>query len=121
VDDTSLRPQLRHALKTAMRSRDTAAVTALRSALAAIDNAEAISSDAPATHIGDGPIAGAVNGLGGSEAARRELTEPEIIELVAAQARERDDAADEYQRLGQHDAADRLRAEAAVLRQHLLR
>ncbi|MFF2391084.1 hypothetical protein [Nocardia sp. NPDC058114] len=39
---TSLRERLRAALKTAMKARDLGAVTALRSALAAIDNAEAI-------------------------------------------------------------------------------
>jgi hypothetical protein len=43
--DDDLRDRLRRALPVAMKARDRTAVTALRSALAAIDNAEAFNPD----------------------------------------------------------------------------
>ena len=47
-----LRARLREALRTAMRARDSAAVSALRSAMSVIDNAEAADLDnAPAPEI----------------------------------------------------------------------
>jgi uncharacterized protein YqeY len=53
------------------------------------------------------------------EAARRDLSEAEILEVVGAQVREREQAAEEYDGLGQHDAAQRLRDEAEALRRQL--
>jgi uncharacterized protein YqeY len=61
-------------------------------------------------------IAGAVVGLGRSEVARRELSDGDIAALVRRQVDDRDDAANEYERLGQADAAATMRAEAAALR-----
>ena len=69
--------------------------------------------------FGTGAIAGAVHGVGRSEAVRRNLTEGEILDVVLDQIDERDQAAAEYERVGQLDRANLLRAEAAVLRSHL--
>ncbi len=63
---------LRTALRDAQRGRDGEAMAVLREALATIDNAEA--PDVSHAPSGDtGPIAGAVQGLGAGEIARRVL------------------------------------------------
>lgn len=99
-----------------MKSRDAVAVAALRSALAAIDNAEAVDpAAAPDPTSGEGPIAKSVAGLGAAEVPRRELSDSEEASIVAAEVVERRAAADEYDRLGRGDDAERLRSEADVL------
>src|SRR5690606_33287853 len=106
----------RAALTTAIRARDAAAVAALRSALAAIDNAESVSVEETPRTIDTGaagPRAGA------AEAPRRELAAAEIVALVRAELTERQAAADEYERLGRPDRVARLRAEAEVLARFL--
>ena len=111
-----LRARMRAALTTAMKQRDAIAVSALRSALAAIDNAEAVdASYAPPAAPSSARVAGAVGGLGAGEVARRVLSSDEIAAIVAAEAQQRRDAAAEYDRLGAPDEAARLRTEAGVL------
>jgi uncharacterized protein len=112
--EPTLHDQLRDALKAAMKQRDEVATTALRAALAAIDNAGAVAVGAE-VHTASGPVAGAASGLGATEVPRRQLDEDEARRLVGEQRLERHDAADSYDRLGQHDRAARLRHEAAVL------
>ena len=63
-----------------MRRRDTAVIPPLRSAIAAIDNAEAVTVEA-GTEV-ESPIAGSRGVLGTSEAARAELSEPQQIAIV---------------------------------------
>lgn len=114
VDPTRI--ALRAGLAPAMRARDKVATTAIRSALAAIDNAEAVPVQAPApTTTGDGPIAGARIGLGAGEADRRELTEHDIAHLLESEISDRLGAAAELEQAGRPDHGERLRAEAAVL------
>jgi uncharacterized protein len=109
-----LRTRLRQALTAAMKRRDAAAVGALRTALGAIDNAEAVDpSGAPPVQAG--VIAGGVAGLGAGDVARRELDEDDIAGIVRAEVAERLAAAAEYDDAGQGERADRLRAEAAAL------
>jgi hypothetical protein len=60
--------------------------TALRTALSAIDNSEAVARPEPPSGDGSGAIAGAVHGVGRSEALRRNLTEGEILDVVVAQS-----------------------------------
>jgi hypothetical protein len=120
ADEAALRARLRRALTNAMKQRDPTAVTALRTALSAIDNSEAVARPEPPSDDGSGAIAGAVHGVGRSEALRRNLTEGEILDVVVDQIDERDHAADEYERLGQFDRANLLRDEAAVLRSHVV-
>ena len=109
-----LRLRLRVALAAAMKARDAAAVAALRSALGAIDNAEAIVPP-PASRATSGVIAGAVTGHGAGEMARHDLSETCIAEIVRAEVADRQTAAAEYEGLGRGDHATRLRAEAAAL------
>ncbi|MGY0500688.1 hypothetical protein ACWZHB_19555 [Nocardia sp. FBN12] len=108
---TSLRERLRAALQPAMKARDLGAVSALRSALAAIDNAEAID----AGEVKAGAVEDSAVGLGAAEALRRELTEVEIEAIVRREIDERRVAATEYGRLGATDRRDRLTAEAETL------
>jgi uncharacterized protein YqeY len=111
-----VRDRLRGALRAAIRERDTAAVAALRSALGAIDNAEAVDPAHRAASVANHPrLAGTVAGLGAGDVPRRELTEPEAAALVRAEVADREAAAAECQRAGRADRAGRLRAEAAVL------
>ena len=110
----ALRGRLRAALPAAMKARDQVAVAALRSALAALDNAEAVD---PSTGPGSDPLG--VVGLGAGEVARRELSEAEVEDLVRGELDERLAAAEVYEARGLGAEARRLRAEAAVLAAHL--
>lgn len=101
-----------------MKARDRAAVAAIRSALAAIDNAEAV-DPAHAPRPGSTVIAGAAVGLHAGEVPRLELSGEQVVALVEAEAVERMAAARHYDELGRPDEAARLRAEAAVLQVHL--
>ncbi|HVV08941.1 GatB/YqeY domain-containing protein [Amycolatopsis sp.] len=117
---TPIREELRNALKAALKNRERAAIGALRSALAAIDNAEAVPAGQRVdTTIGNEHVAGAALGVGAADAARRNLTEAEVRSIVTNEAGERTDAAAEYERLGRGERAEQLRAEAAVLQRFL--
>jgi uncharacterized protein YqeY len=145
----TLRDRLSRALPAAIKARDRLAVTALRSALAAIDNAQAV--DAPQASPGAGPsqlagpaasqpedagtgaapperdgaaaghpdFAGTVAGLGATEVARRSLTEAQVEEIVRTEIADREAAAAGYERGGQPKEAERLRGEAKVLGAYL--
>jgi len=108
-DSDSVRDRLRGALRVAMKARDPIAVAALRSAVAAIDNAEAV--DAPRPDPGQP----ALIGLGAAEVERRRLTVAQMEDIVRAEAADRQVAASDYDRAGRPDQAERLRAEAGVL------
>ncbi|WP_020673415.1 GatB/YqeY domain-containing protein [Amycolatopsis nigrescens] len=115
-----MRASLRDGLKAALKTRDRVAITAHRSALAAIDNAEAVPVDQSLdTTTGNEHVAGAAVGLGSAEAERRHLTEADLRSIVENEVRERSVAAEEYAQLGRDDVAERLRAEAAVLSRYL--
>ena len=120
ADEEALRARLRRGLTDAMKQRDRTAVTALRTALSAIDNSEAVARPEPPSDVGSGAIAGAAHGVGRTEALRRNLTEREILDVVVDQIDERDHAANEYERMGQLDRAKLLRDEAAVLRSYVV-
>jgi len=106
---------MRTALKSAMKERDKLSVSALRSGLSAIDNAEAIATEPPSTSDGDSPIAGAAIGLGVTEAERRELTVDDVRALLRTEVEERREAAEEIEGAGHPDRAADLRREADVL------
>jgi hypothetical protein len=122
-----MRASLRDDLKAALKARDRVATAALRSTLAAIDNAEAVPVDDPVDSVtGDEPVvtgnehvAGSAAGLGATEVARRHLTKADLRSIVESEVRERSVAAAEYEQLGRNDFAERLRAEAEVLSRYL--
>ncbi len=118
--DTTLRERLSASLGAAMRGRDDVAVSALRSALAALDNAQAVDAAQPggpvvATHP---RLAGTAAGIGAAEVERRSLTENEERGVLQAEIDERLSAAGQFDLGGRPDRAERLRAEAAVLAEH---
>ena len=116
VADSETRQRLHLALRKALKARDTIATSALRSALAAIDNAGAVPQvPAPAAGTGSPHVAGAVAGLGAGEAERRRFTEADVVAIVRAEVAEREAAARDYDRAGRADQAERLRREADVL------
>lgn len=108
-----VRERLSAALPAAIKARDRVAVAALRSALAAVANAEAVPVDsAPRA----GALEEAASGAGAADAPRRDLTEHDVRALVAGEVLDRDRAAAELAELGRHEDAARLTAEADVLR-----
>jgi uncharacterized protein len=111
-----LAERLRDALRAAIKARDRVAVSALRSALAAIENAEAVEGTGAARRglaIEQSP------GLGGAEVRRLDLAEADVIRIVRAEIADREAAARTYASAGQADRAELLLAEAAALRAHL--
>jgi uncharacterized protein len=114
---SSLRDRLRAALPAAMKARDKTAVAALRSALAALDNAEAVKIDDRT--VGGQAIEQVAIGAGTTEVQRRVLTELEMTTLIRHEVTERENAAADYQNAGRGDRATQLRAEAEVLAAHL--
>lgn len=115
-----MRATMRADLTAAIKSRDRVAMTALRSALAAIENAEAISSDQQSVTTEDGAqVAKAALGVGAAEAQRRQLTEAELETIVQSEVDERSRAAAEYERHGRAEHATKLRGEADVLSRYL--
>lgn len=124
----NLPDRLRRALPAAMKARDRTAVDALRSALAAIGNAQAVDPPQPPpggggtepTGAGGHPrLAGTVAGVGAAEVERRRLSEAQMAEIVRAEIAEREAAAAGYERVGQLELAERLRGEAQVLAAYL--
>ena len=135
----NLRERLSRALPVAMKARDRLAVAALRSALAAIDNAGAVDPSqappgvAPPGPTGPGPanpdptgpgtgkpaFAGTVAGPGAAEVERRSLTPAQMEEIVRAEVADREATAVDYERAGQLEPAERLRGEAKVLAAYL--
>lgn len=104
------RTRLRDALLAARKDRDATRVSALRCALSAIDNAEAVPTATVEAHASQ-TIAGGVVGLGAAEVARRELTDTQIRRLLRGEVDERLAAAQQVTA----ERAATLRAEAAVI------
>lgn len=85
-----LRDDLRAGLRDAMRSRDRTATSAIRSALAAIDNAEAIPLDPDDPRHRAGAVEASAVGVGAAEAERRDLTESDVAAIVRREIEERE-------------------------------
>jgi uncharacterized protein YqeY len=105
------RQTLRAQLMAARKDRDSIRVSALRSALSAIDNAETPDVDVPAA----GAIAASAAGLGAAEVPRRVLTDTEIRTLLRTDVDDRLLAAEQMDAGGQSERASAVRSEAAVL------
>jgi uncharacterized protein YqeY len=130
-----IRARMRRGLVAAMKARDQRAVAALRSALARIDNAEAVDLDAfddeglddeglddePAPSIGTRhpTVAGSVVGVGAADVDRRILTPEQMAKIVSNEVIEREAAADVVERVGHPEQAERLRAQAELLTTYL--
>jgi uncharacterized protein len=104
MDDGTVRERLGQALRAALKARDTVAVSALRSALSAIANAEAVDTP-PSRASGSQFVAGGVSGLGGGDVPRRMLSDADVDEIVRTEISERLRAADDYDCSGRADQA----------------
>ena len=107
---TSLPDRVQADLLAARKARDEHAVTALRTLLAAFSNAEA--PPAPPTSSLDPKV------IGLQEHERLVLTDDDHQRILDEQLAIRDDAAAEYDAIGQVDAAATVRAERAVLQRY---
>ena len=111
MTEPPVRATLRAAITRAMKQRDREAAGIYRTALAAIDNAEAVP-------IGEPERAGAIEqspvGVGRAEATRRQLSAAEMTDVVRREAQEREAAAESLADANPQ-AADRLRHAARLL------
>jgi hypothetical protein len=103
----------------ALKARDAEALAALRTAIAAIDNAEAIATTDARRPVTSADIAGASSGVGSTEAVRQSLSPGQLRDIVREQITEYAREADRYDALGQPDAAYRLRHRARILADHV--
>ncbi|WP_036527444.1 GatB/YqeY domain-containing protein [Nocardia sp. CNY236] len=110
-DRPALRERMRSELFAAMKSRDRTVSSALRSALGAVDDAEAVEVAGPPA----GALENSPTGLGVAEAAPRELTEDDVERIVRAEIDERLSAARQFEAHGRTDRAAVLHAEAKAL------
>ncbi|SEC50109.1 hypothetical protein SAMN04489844_2412 [Nocardioides exalbidus] len=78
--DSPLRTRLRSALLEARRARDAETVSTLRTALAALENAEAVPTEARAGALEDAPV-----GVGATEAERRVLSDADEAAVLDAE------------------------------------
>jgi uncharacterized protein YqeY len=98
-----LRATLRADLMAAMKAREIDAVSVLRTAIAEIDNAESVDP----------------KGLTATEVPRRVLSSTDVGDILRRLVDDYLTEADGYDSAGQHDAAARLRRQAAVVAEHL--
>lgn len=105
----SLRQRVNGDLLLAMKAKDPIAISALRSLLAALDNATAVPASAVTApvfgHNGDVP--------------RKVLSDTDCQNIISAEVGARSVAVEEYSRLGREDDAARLRAEQAVVERYV--
>jgi uncharacterized protein YqeY len=104
--------RMRRQLVQAMKDGDTSAAAALRSAMAALANAEAVP-------VADGPYDPAEGPYGG-EADRRELSGADVRGVLTGLVVELDESAALYRKHGQAEAAEDLVRQAAVLEAYVV-
>jgi hypothetical protein len=124
---STLRQALRDRLVVAMRERDRGTVSTMRSAIAALENAEAVPVTGPGegdgashqdSHGGSGGsehVALAATGLGAAEADRLVLTAEQEAKIMRAELGALEAAGAEYERTGHGDRAAEARAVSAEL------
>jgi uncharacterized protein YqeY len=110
----ALRRRLNDSLRAALKTRNASAAAALRSAIGAIDNAEAVQRPDDSAPQG-GKAARSHVGVGVADVARRELSTDDVVEILRAEIADRTSVAADYERKGRDNQAASLRAEAAVL------
>jgi uncharacterized protein YqeY len=118
---TFMKSRLRADLVAAMRSRRTRDVAVIRELVAAIDNAEA---PACAASTGPGTAAAAAAGRhefgsGSAEVERLTLSADEVRALLVNEIKKRERAASEFERLGEVERAEGLRAEVLIAKRYV--
>jgi uncharacterized protein YqeY len=115
-DPVVFREQLRRDLRAAMKHGKREAVSALRTLIAAIDNAEAAAPGPGSPRAGTAVIAQSSPGVGSTEVPRRVLTAEDVRAIIDDLVDEYDTQAEQYGAMRRKDAAERLRSAADVLR-----
>jgi hypothetical protein len=110
-----LRTRLRGDLRAAMKAQRQDEMAALRSLIAAIDNAESVEDASSSPRPSSEHVAGTLQGLGAADAVRRSLSEHDLQRIIEAELWERDAQAERLTLLGRIDEASRLRIEADVI------
>jgi uncharacterized protein len=111
-----LRSALRRDLTAALKARQAETVSALRTALAALENAEAVEvQDQDNASSASAHFAGARSGPGSAEVPRRQLDPEDLRSLLEAVISDFEREARRYHSLGQAEVARRLEGRAAVL------
>jgi hypothetical protein len=120
---SAVRSALRDRLTTAMRERDRTTVSTMRTAIAALENAEAVPTSV-APGIGGGPdaetdpsrhVAGAMAGVGAAEAERLVLDEASEAAILRGEVESLLEAARQYEAGGRDEPASQARAAAHEL------
>jgi uncharacterized protein len=109
MNDMVIRSRLKSDLLGSMKSKDTVAISVLRSLLAALDNASAVPVDV--THVRVFGRTGDVPG--------KALSAVDCEGILTEELRSRSLAAAEYVRLGRDTEAARLRKEIAVVERYV--
>lgn len=107
---TELKQRMRAHLKAAMQARASDEVRLLRTLIAALDNAEAVDGEGVQDHFNPRTL-----GDPRGEVARREIDAAELETILAEEAATRLAAAEDYDRHGRHEDAERLRCEVALI------
>jgi uncharacterized protein len=111
-----LRTHLRQDLRDAMKARRREDVAALRTLIAAIDNAEAGGVIAPTSgQSSTEHVAGATTGAGSSEADRRSISPAELRAILDREIEEIEEHVTRYEKLGKSEDAASLRIQLNVL------
>ena len=110
---------LRRDLTAALKARQPEAVAVLRTAIAAIDNAQAVEVPADGPAATSAHIAGARRGPGSAEAPRRPLDRGELHAILRGQVAELTREADRHDALARTAQARRLRDQARLLAAYL--
>ncbi len=110
---------LRRDLTAALKARQPEAVAVLRTAIAAIDNAQAVEVAPDESAATSAHIAGARRGAGSAEAPRRPLDLGELHAILRGQVAELTREADRYDALARTAQARRLRDQARLLAAYL--
>jgi uncharacterized protein YqeY len=105
----NLRETMQRDLKAAMAARDRTTVAVLRTTLAAMSNAEAVSAEGSRPSLG----------VFANEVDRNELDDADVRSIIQRERAELQASADEYDTVGQTEAAAGLRAQVAVLDRYL--
>ncbi len=115
MESDDLRTHLRRRLSGALQDQDRPAVSALRSALAALDNAEAVQPAEDFRPEASEHFAGGVTGLGAADVERRVLDAESQRRIVKAEIEARLAAAATYEQHGHNARGAELRLGAEVL------
>jgi uncharacterized protein YqeY len=109
---TAMKARLRADLGHALKEKDGARAAVLRSLVAALDSAEAPAMSA-------GPSSGHDFRSGTAEVERLVLDDVDVRRILTTESEERENAAAQFERLGQTDRAVALRLEAILVRRYL--